>query len=152
MSPPRRLTLVPDTDRVLANWLRAQPEVVRLVGDRVYTTFPRKAGGECLILVRRTGGTPPVPRPLVYDQALTQVDVYGGGRGEAYEVVAVVRAVCSERAGGTPSGTPAIVVGALRYVPDEIYDPPRPRYVCDLEVYVRPAAVTARPAREEKVA
>lgn len=135
------LTLLPDAEQVLSAWLREQPELVAILGDRVYTAFPAKSGEGALAVIRRYGGEPPVARPLVLDEALLQVDCYAaessGGKAQAYDVAAVIRALCSERTTGA-NGNPSVRVGALRYVPDETFKPPRPRYVCDLTVFVRP--------------
>ena len=138
MSAVAPLTILPDAERVLSSWLREQPEIVALVADRVYTAFPAKAGSAPLVLVRRWGGEPPVPTPLVLDLATVQLDAYGGTKAQAWEVAATCRAVCAERGRGDAYG-PTIIVRAARFQPDEIFNPPRPRYVCDLDVYVRPA-------------
>jgi len=132
------LPLLPDVERVLSTWLRAQPEVAALVGDRVYTAFPNRAGDAPLVLVRRWGGEPPFPAPLVLDLATVQLDAYGGSKAQAWEVAATCRAVCAARGRGDTRG-PTVLVRAARYQPDESFNPPRPRYVCDLDAYVRPA-------------
>ena len=130
--------LIPDAERVLAAWLRAQPEVAALVAERVYTAFPRRATPDPLVLVRRFGGEPPIPSPLVLDLANVQADAYGGNKAQAWELAATVRWVCATRARGTTSG-PTVLVRAVRFLPDESFNPPRPRYVCDLDLYIRPA-------------
>ena len=140
-----RLTILPDIEQVLSAWLRAQPELGKLVQDRVYTAFPRQKGGGPMILVRRFGGQPPLERPLVLDQALVQADCYGGDKAQAWQVAATLRALIGERCDGTGT-TPTVYVRACRYLPDETYPSPRPRYVCDLEAFVRPwAAAPAAP-------
>lgn len=138
--------ILPDAERVLSAWLREQPEVAALLGERVYTAYPARAGDAPLVLVRRFGGEPPFPTPLVLDLANVQADAYGGTKAQAWEVAATVRAVCAARGRGDTTG-PTILVRTVRYLPDESFNPPRPRYVCDLDVYVRPAdSVYVRPA------
>jgi len=122
---------LPDVERELVALLRAQPELDALQ-DRIYTTFPaQQKGSPATVVVRRYGGEPVVSRPLVLDEATCQVDVYGGRKAEAADLVALVRALLVER-------TPWTVLGALRYVPDETFEPPRPRYILDVLVYLRP--------------
>ena len=123
--------ILPDAERELAELLRAQPELAA-DADRIYTAFPAKAGGEPLIVVRRYGGEPRVGRPLVLDEALCQVEVYGGRKPDAAELSALVRALLAER-------SPQTVLGPVRYVPDETFNPPRPRYLVDVTYYLRPA-------------
>jgi hypothetical protein len=134
-----RPLLLPDPEQVVSGWLRAQPELVELIGDRVYTAFPRQGGKFPLVLVRRYGGTPPLPRPLVLDLALIQADVYGGTKAQAWEVAATMRWLVSERARGS-AGNPTIEPGSVRFEVDEAFDEPRPRYICDLTAYIRPWA------------
>ena len=89
------------------------------------------------MLVRRWGGEPPVPRPLVLDLAELQADVYGGTKAQAWSVVATLRALAAERGTGGATG-PTLIVRTARFLPDETFNPPRPRYVLDLDCYVRP--------------
>ena len=122
---------LPDVERELVALLRAQPELATL-GDRIYTTFPaQQKGSPATLVVRRYGGEPVVGRPLVLDQCTCQLDVYGGRKAEAADLAALVRALLVERTSWT-------VLGAFRYVPDETFEPPRPRYIVDVIVYLRP--------------
>lgn len=136
------MILLPDVERLVATYLRAHADVVALVGDRVYTAFPAQAGGECLVLLQRFGGSPPLSRPLVVDEAQMQVDAYGGTKAQAHEVLVTVLAALAE----LPDVVTAIGhvsnvgQGARRYLPDETFTPHRPRYVADLTLTTRPAA------------
>jgi hypothetical protein len=137
------LVLLPDVARLVSGYLRTVPEVVALVGDRVYTAFPAQLEvGLGFVLVQRIGGEPAVPRPLVVDTASIQLDAYGGPQALAHELAATCRAALAELRGEQPDGNVCGVLPvALRYVPDETWKPPRPRYIADLEVTVKPPAM-----------
>ena len=131
--------LIADAERMVSAFLRESPEVVALVGDRVYTAFPANAGNGPLVIVQRFGGSPPFSQPLVLDEAELQVDAYGGSKVVAHELVATVRAVLSTLEGlARPEGVcSAVRFGALQWRPDETFTPSRPRYVADVTVHVR---------------
>lgn len=134
---------LPDVARLVSAHLRTVPEVVALVGERVYTAFPKQLSKSAtFVLVTRFGGLPVLARPLVVETASVQLDAYGGPQAAAHELVAVCRAALAEWRGEQPNdggNVCGVVVGALRYLPDETWTPPRPRYVSDLEVTVKPA-------------
>ena len=138
MLPP-----LPDVSRIVSSYLRSVPEVVALVGQRVYTAFPRQVPKSAsFVLVQRIGGPPVVTRALVVDLAVVQLDAYGGPQAAAHELVATCRAALVDLVGEQPNALGNVCgvgFGPLRYVPDESYKPPRPRYVADLEVTVKPA-------------
>jgi hypothetical protein len=140
---------LPDAERLVCDYLRADPRVAALVGERVYTAFPAQAGGAPLLLVQRVGGIPPFPQPLIFDQAGLQLDAYGGSKAKAHELAATARAVLGALQGTVqPQGVVSGVdFGSLRWQPDETYDPPRARYQFDLQVYVKTAAAVLAAAR-----
>jgi len=143
VSVPPVLDLLPDAERLTANFLRANARIAALVGDRVYTVFPAKAGAAPLLLLQRVGGEPPLSIPLVVDAAQLQMDAYGGPKQAAWELAATARAVLTELEGAArPEGVvSAVRFGALRWVPDETYTTPRPRYVFDVTLTVRTTVV-----------
>jgi hypothetical protein len=126
---------LPDAEQELAALLRAQLELGP-VADRVYTAFPAKAGNEPLLVVHRFGGSPIVGRPLVLDEALIQIDVYGGSKGDVARLGSLVRALLADRADQA-------VLGPYRVVPDETFTPPRPRALIDVSYYLRPTTSSA---------
>lgn len=135
---------LPDVSRLVSAYLRTVPEVVALVEQRVYTAFPKQVSkAACFVLVQRIGGAQvQLTRALVVDTATIQLDAYGGPQSAAHDVVATCRAALAELEGEQPNGAGnvcGVVVGPLRWVPDETYKPPRPRYVSDLDVTVKPA-------------
>jgi hypothetical protein len=139
-----RVILLPDVARLVSAYLRTVPEVAAIVGDRVYTVFPKQIGGEPFVLVTRIGGTPVVGRPRVVERATMQLDAYGGPIALAYQLAETCLQALAELEGEQPDelGNVCDVVALVthRYVPDETWKPPRPRYVSDFEVVVKPAA------------
>ena len=131
--------LIPDAERMVSAFLRESPEVIALVGDRVYCAFPANAGNAPLVIVQRFGGAPAFSQPLILDAADLQLDAYGGSKVVAHELVATVRGVLSTLEGlARPEGVcSAVRFGTLAWRPDETFTPSRPRYVADVTVHVR---------------
>ena len=152
------LALLTDAERLVSGFLRRNARMAALVQDRVFTVFPAKAGSAPMLLVQRVGGEPPLSQPLVVDAAQLQLDAYGGPKALAHELAATARAVLTELEGtAQPEGICAgIRFGVFRWLPDETYTPPRPRYVFDVTATVRMAAVvpaagkSAEPETEEE--
>ncbi|HEY3020272.1 MAG TPA: hypothetical protein VGJ32_08770, partial [Solirubrobacteraceae bacterium] len=74
-----------------------------------------------------------------------QLDAYGGPKAAAHELAATARAELAALEGQVrPEGVvSAVRFGALRWLPDDTYDQPRPRYLLDVTVTVtvaKPAA------------
>ena len=138
------LRLLPDAERLYSAFLRAQAEVGTLVSTRVYTVLP-EAKEWPLVRLQRVGGAPdavPDDSALLRDQALLQVEAYGGAKALAWQVADTVRAVTLERAAG-PHATGWVErarVGEARYLPDSSFEPARPRVVFDVTLFLRPAA------------
>jgi hypothetical protein len=146
------LALIPDVERLVSAYLRGRPRMTALVGGRIYTAFPAKAGAGALLLIQRIGGEPPLSQPLVVDAAELQLDAYGGPKALAYQLAATARAELAALEGQVrPEGVVAAVrFGALRWQPDDTYDQPRPRYLLDATVTVtvaKPAPATALAGR-----
>lgn len=139
------LPILPDVEQVVSAYLRRDPRTAALVGDRVYTAFPAKAGTAPLVLVQRVGGVPPFSQPLVADAPVVQLDCYGGGKREANRLMETVRAALAVLEGTVqPEGVIAGVrFGTAQYLPDETYRPPRPRYVLDVTVTTRAVSADA---------
>ena len=145
MSARPELPLLPDVERLVANFLRESPRVSALVDERVYTVFPSKAGTDPLLLVQRVGGAPPFSQPLIADAGQLQVDAYGGPKQVASELAATARATLTELEDAVrPEGVvSAVRFGALRWQPDETYSTPRPRFLFDVTLTVRAAVSPA---------
>ena len=141
------LALLPDAERLVSAFLRAEPRMQAIVADRIYTAFPAQAGPGPMLLVQRIGGEPPLSHPLVVDAAELQLDAYGGPKATAHALAATARACLSALEGQVrPEGVVgAVRFGALRWLPDDTYDQPRARYLLDVTVTVtvakQPAAI-----------
>jgi hypothetical protein len=135
------VTILPNSEALLSRFLRDDVDVAALVADRVYTTMPKGHNAWPAVRLTRFGGTPPFQAPLVLDKPQIQVDAWGGSKAIAREVAETIRAVCDTRLPGRhPEGIVyAVEFGALLYLPDEVFDPPRPRYLFDLTLTVRAA-------------
>jgi len=133
------VTLLPDIERLVTTFLRAQSEVSSLVASRVFTevspnpTFP-------LVRVRRVGGFPTLSHPLYIDAPLVQIEGYAATKGAARLLTETCRAVLAERVEGVhATGVVAgATFGALLWLPDDDFTPPKPRYVTDATLTVRP--------------
>jgi hypothetical protein len=134
---------LPDAERLTSSFLRSNARIASLVGERVFTAFPKQEGPDALLIVQRVGGEPPFSIPLVADAAQLQLDAYGGTKLDAWTLIALTRAVLTELEGAVrPEGVvSAVRFGALRWIPDETYSPPRPRYVADVTLTVRTPVV-----------
>ena len=136
------LTLLPDVERMVSNYLRSKTEVTDLVGTNVYTVVPKDPTGKFpLVRITRVSGAPLFSRPLRVDQARIQIDCWGGSKQLAWQTAATIAALLSEDFLGTH--TEGVVndvqIGGLLDQPDTTYDPPQPRWLFD-------AVITARPA------
>jgi hypothetical protein len=129
------LVVLPDAERVVVDFLRAQPELGD-TAERVYTALPAEPTWPAVRVVR-WGGWPVISRPLVLDQALCQVDVWGGTKAQASELARVMRALLAERLAALPevSGVSFLM---LIDNPDDTYSPARPHWRFDVSVMLRP--------------
>lgn len=129
-----------DAERLVSAHLRADPTVTALVGDRVYTDLPARA---VFPLVRLTliGGAPVYSEPLFFDEAYLQIDCYGGPKVQARLIADTVRHLLAGSAfrGVHPLGVVTSVrFGDLRYLPDDAFEPPKPRYIAEASIFTRP--------------
>ncbi len=133
------VTLLPDIERLVTDFLRAQAEITTIVGNRVYTEIPDTPTFP-LVRVRRLGGFPVLNRPLYVDAPLVQIEGYAATKGAARLLTETCRAVLAERVEGThTTGVVAgVSFGSLIWLPDEDFTPPKPRYVSDATLTVRP--------------
>ena len=133
------VTLLPDIERLVTGFLRAQSEVSTIVGARVYTEVPGDPTFP-LVRVRRLGGFPTLSRPLQVDAPLVQIEGYAATKGAARLLTETCRAVLAERVEGVhDTGVVAgVTFGALIWLPDEDFTPPKPRYIADATLTVRP--------------
>jgi hypothetical protein len=136
--------LLPDVELIVSQWLRQSPAIRAICEERVFTSFPPQLDRELsFVLLHRFGGTPPFSQPLVLDGAQLQISAYGGPKKTAHRLAATIRAVlCSLQETEHEGGRVTVVdFGPLRSVPDDVFVPPRERYILDAEVYVRATVV-----------
>lgn len=135
------LILGVDTERLMSAYYRAQPEMTSLVGDHVYTELPTHATPPLLRLTL-IGGGPVGSLPLWLDESFIQLDAYGGPKVLARQIIDTARALLwSGPFVGVHSGL-GVVTGVefteLSYIPDDGYEPARPRYIATVSVYTHP--------------
>lgn len=145
---PDELTLAPNVEALVVHFLRDQPEVAAIVGDRVYTELPPKAEFP-LVRVhvyyeRPVGGS----NPLWLTAHDVQVDAYGGPKATAWRLAETCRAALTARMSGRleygtgATATTGVVtdvqVTGLRDMPDDSYTPARPRFLFTATPYVHP--------------
>lgn len=158
MSVALELALLPDVERLVSVWLREDADVVALVDDRVFTAWPKAdpaRSEQALVLVTRIGGEPPFSRPLVFDLCTLQLDCYSATKPDrkhgAHALAETVRRSLSKLVDQVrPEGVVHdVTFGAKRYIADESFDPPRSRYVCDVDVTTSPNQPTSGLERRE---
>lgn len=132
-----------DVEALLANYLRVQPEVIALIGDRVYTDLPHKRTYP-LVVLSRTGGGYLTKPPLWLEEAEITLEAYGGTHKQAQ----VIASTCLDIIGSSLRGQhPEGCVTGVRntsvaYDPDtDLADPEghsRPRYTVTANVLAHP--------------
>lgn len=135
------MTTLPDAELLVTAFLRQEESVTSQVGDNIFTELPGGFSAWPAVRVVRIGGSPAF-QPLVLDQPLVQVDVWGGPKRTAVQVAEAIRSALAERLPfvlptvGTLGGVERF--GSLRYSPDPTYDPARPRWTFEAVLVTRP--------------
>jgi hypothetical protein len=90
------------------------------------------------VRITRIGGSPVASRPLWLDQAILQVDVWGGPKATAQDIAQAVRAQMADSLQGKHSlgCVTAVEFGEFQWLPDASYDPAKPRYSFDVVVHL----------------
>lgn len=132
-----------DVEAMVSTFLREQPEVTALVGDRVYTDLPHDRTYP-LVLLTRIGGGYVISRPLWLINATIQLDTFGGTHKQAFKVAEAclstmaARMVC-QRPEGCCTG---VVVDDITYNPEiDFLDSTghsRPRFTAVASVLAHP--------------
>lgn len=133
------VTLLPDSEALLSQFLRDQDEIEALVGDRVYTVIPNEPTWPLLKLTR-VAGAPVLSRPLRIDAPTLQLDAYANTKAAAHTLMATARAVIAERIEGVHSlgVVSGAIFGSMSWLPDPSYSPARARFTGDVTLTVHP--------------
>lgn len=129
--------VLPDIEALVIAWALDTDEV-NTVGDRIYGALPNDPIFPA-IRVTRVGGAPP-QRLHWLDEALLQVDVFGGPKATARLLAATFAAHISTNLAGVHDlgVVTAATAGGLQWAPDESYAPAKPRYTFDATVTYHP--------------
>jgi hypothetical protein len=130
-----------DVERLLSAWLRSRSEILTLIENRIYTEVPRQVPPDPFMRITQIGGAPVFSRPLYFDEAVIQFDFYGGPKATARLLMDTTRDLLAGPFYGVhvDVGTVTSVRFAeTAYVPDDMYDPPRPRWASTASVFTHP--------------
>lgn len=140
-----QLVTLPNMEAVVSQFYRDQPELVDLVGDRVWTAIPKGAGVEPMIRVTLLGDEKLTSRPLWIFRAQIQTEAYGGSKAQAHELARTAEGLLHARALGLQDT--AVIVGVdagpMIDLPDEDYTPARPRFLFTSAITAYPSATVA---------
>lgn len=128
-----------DAERLVSRWLRERPDIQAIVADRVVTVVPNRAVFPFL-KVTQIAGSPVFSRPLYLDEALLQLDAYGGPKVLARQLIDTARQALADEFVGThvEGAVTCVTFGDLSYIPDDAYLPPQPRFLAMASVYTHP--------------
>lgn len=128
------VAVLPDIEAAVIGYLLSRTEVTDLVGTRIGSNL---APGRPAVRLNRWGGVPLHDRPLKFDRASIQLDVFAADKGAARLTIETVRAVLAEWPddGGAPTITVArVTFGPLTWQPDTESTPAEPRYLTDCTI------------------
>lgn len=139
------LVLLPDAEQLVSNFLQAQDEIQAIAGTdpvRVYTVIPAKSVFP-LMRITRYGGQPASAYPLWVDKPQLQLEAFGGPKATAHDLLATAVATITARLPGTTDlgVVDHLLFGQFRYLPDDTFTPPKPRYLttCTITLHPLPA-------------
>lgn len=131
----------PDVEKIVGEYLRDNPTVSALVGDRVGGRHPRSLE-EPWVKVVQIGDSVIGNSPVHLVAVDLQLDCYGSAdeyaaHGEASELSRAVRAVLAEMPEETFAGAVVsdVKFGPLSRIPDTDLEPARERFILSATVY-----------------
>lgn len=129
----------PDAERLVIAWALANSTVATSVSNRIYSVIPA-APTFPLIRIVRIGGSPVASKPLWLDQAVLQVDVWGGPKATTHDIAQTIRAHMADSLQGkhTLGYVTTVEFGEFQWLPDASYDPSKPRYSFDVSIFTHP--------------
>lgn len=131
----------PNVEALLSTFLRDQQELIDLVDDRIYTVIPKLATYP-LVRVQQIIDVP-AGSPLWAIASTLQVDAWGGSKADAFRISNTARALIDSRLSGEYDGYGVVngtTAGSAMDLPDEDFDPAKPRWIFSCTIYVRPIA------------
>lgn len=134
--------MTPDFEQICVEALLASLDVTGIVGQRVGTRTPRTLN-DPWVTVRLIDDLPAARSSALHlVTALVQIDCYAGAarsgaQAEASQLARATRAVLHQLAYGPQTTGPVVSkvkAGSIRPLPDEALEPPRERYIVEVEV------------------
>lgn len=138
------ITLLPDAEQLVVQFLLAQPEVLAFFPeaphDRVYSILPTDSVAWPLVRVTRFGGAPVTSPRQRLDRASLQIEAFGGAKKIAHNLARTCQAVLADRLPGahTAGFVTGVQFGAFADVPDSDFEPARMRWLFACDVYTHP--------------
>lgn len=138
------LITMPNTARLVSEFLRDQAELSTVVETRIYTKLPATKTFP-LMQVRRIGGSPNIGHVHWLESVLLQVDAWGGPAEQAFTLAETARAAMMQRLTGVHDDSVAAVisnvsVGGITEDSDDTEPNARPHARFDAVVTVHPLA------------
>jgi hypothetical protein len=128
------ITVLPDGELAVIQYLRSRTEVTTLVpADRITTALAAQPTYP-VILVRRIGG---LVKSWHIDEPAFQVEVVGGTRYQCQQIARTVRACILAIRNDTVTEatlTSGFEEVGIQWIPDNVVVPPLPRYVARYQV------------------
>ena len=128
--------VLPSIETLVVAYLKASSDIAALVGTRIGTEL--YAGADPAIWLSLVTGDERFRNHLV--APVLDVRSYGGSKGDADLLARTVHAVMHDMPGVHPSGV-VTGVDALTlpfWMPDEGFEPPRPRYIATYSCTMHP--------------
>lgn len=135
------LWIPPNMEALVSAFLRDQPEMTDLVGERIYTAIPKDATYPLVRVVQLLDT--PAGAPLYAVAFEMQVEAFGGSKADAWRIASTARALIDARLLGDYPGFGVVngsTPGALLDLPDEDFTPAKPRWLFSSTIYGRPGA------------
>lgn len=134
--------VLPNAEALLSQFFRHDAMILATsLADNTYTELPKKYPGPYPVCrITRVGGATEDALALM-DDPLLQVDVWGGPKTEAHKIAQTMRVRLARRLpyrGDAGCLMAVLRFGGLRYLPDETFDPAKPRYLFDVTIRTRP--------------
>ena len=128
--------LLPSTEVLVVAHLKAHADVAALVGARIGTEL--YSGAASAIWVSLVTGGEQVRNHLV--SAVVDVRSYGGSKDDADVLARTVHAAMHEAPGAHATGvvTGVETLTLPSWLPDDGFEPPRPRYVATYQLSLHP--------------